>query len=73
MITFILLSQILIQFIFQYAHSIEGYIVLFIAFAFCVAIAEARWCALWAKYDYLDMRLKKLEKQKKGGHDVGQR
>ena len=65
MITFILLSQILIQVIFQYAHSTEGYIVLFIAFAFCTAIAEARWCAIWAKHDYLDMRLKRLEKQKK--------
>ena len=73
MITFILLSQILIQVIFQYKHTTEGYIVLFIAFTFCTAIAQARWCAIWAKHDYLDMRLKKLEKQKKGGYDVGQR
>lgn len=65
MVAWILLSQILLQVIFQYAHSNEGYIVLFIAFTFCVAIAQARWCAIWAKHDYLDMRLKRLEKKEK--------
>lgn len=70
MVAWILLSQILLQVIFQYAHSTEGYIVLFIAFTFCVAIAQARWCAIWAKHDYLDMRLKRLEKKEKGLRNV---
>lgn len=65
MITMILISQILIQVMFLYEHSTEGYIVLFIAFAFCVAIAQARWCAMWAKHDDLEMRLEKLEGQVK--------
>lgn len=63
MIPIILISQILIQVIFQYEHTIEGYIALFIALAFCSAMAEARWCAIWAKHDDLEMRLKKLEKK----------
>lgn len=67
MIPLILIAQILIQVIVQYEHSTEGLIALFIALAFCVAIAQARWSALWAKYDALAMRLEKIEKKKKGG------
>jgi hypothetical protein len=61
MVAWILLSQIVLQVIFQYAHSTEGYIVLFIAFTFCVAIAQARWCAMWAKHDDSEMRLERVE------------
>lgn len=65
MVALILLCQILIQTIFLYEHSTEGYIVLTIALVFCTAIAQARWCAIWAKHDDLDMKLKKLEEKKK--------
>lgn len=67
MIPLIFISQILIQAIFQYKHSMEGLIVLTIALAFCTAIAQARWCAIWAKHDDLDIRLERLEKKEKRG------
>ena len=64
MVAIILISQILIQAIFQYKHSIEGLIALVVALMFCTAIAQARWCALWAKHDDLEMKLDKLKEKK---------
>lgn len=68
MIALILISQILIQVIVQYEHSTEGYAALLIALVFSVALAQARWSAIWAKYDALDMRLEKLEKKEDKGN-----
>ena len=67
MIAILLICQILIQVIVQYEHSTGGLVALLVALAFCVAIAQARWSAIWVKYDELDMRLEKLEEKKKKG------
>lgn len=64
MIIALLISQILIQLIVYGGHSTLTYICLYSAYLLSVLIMQARWCAVWSRYDELDMRLDKLKAKK---------
>lgn len=68
MVVILLICQILIHALFQCEYSTEGLIAISIALSFCTAIAQARWCAIWAKHDDLDMRIERLEEKRKIPH-----
>lgn len=64
MIIAILVCEILLHAIIHFQHTTLGYVLLLSTYLLAVVIMQARWCAVWAKFDELDMKLDRLKEKK---------
>lgn len=70
MIIAILATQIFIQLIVYGGHSTLTYICLYAAYLLSVVVMQARWCAVWARYDELDLKIDRLRAKKEKRNKV---